>query len=107
MNSALLDKLKQFVEEEPNDPFNWYALALEYLKSDRAQALNIFTQLIARHPDYLPSYYQAGVLYSEQNQPEDAKTIFKKGIAIAKAQQEAKTAMELQQALQALIDYEE
>ena len=35
-----LGQLKQFVAEEPDDPFNAYALALEYLKTDPKESVH-------------------------------------------------------------------
>ena len=50
-----LEQLRQFAAEEPHDPFNHYALALEYLKTNPREAENLFEQLLQQHPEYLPT----------------------------------------------------
>lgn len=57
MNSERIKLLEQYVEDDPNDPFNLYALALEYQKQNPAKAGKLFELLLAKHPDYLPTYY--------------------------------------------------
>ena len=56
MNRLL--QLQKFYEEDPNDPFNLYGLALEISKNDREQGYTLFQQLISGFPDYVPAYYQ-------------------------------------------------
>lgn len=102
MNTARLDKLKQFTEEEPDDPFNWYALAMEYLKFDRSRALEILNELIRNHPSYLPTYYQAGLLQAAHGNPDEARRILEHGWTLAQKQQDGKTARELRAAIEAL-----
>ena len=42
MNQFRLEQLRNFYEEEPNDPFNVYALATELLKFDLQAATKCF-----------------------------------------------------------------
>jgi tetratricopeptide (TPR) repeat protein len=91
-----LEQLRQFAEDDPKDPFNLYALALEYLKSDKSEAGKIFDRLLLEHETYLPTYYQAANLMEQQGQRESALMILEKGIALAKHQNEIKTQRELQ-----------
>jgi hypothetical protein len=60
--STRLDTLLQFYKEEPDDPFNIYALAMEYQKTDVKKALDHFALLLQNHDSYLPTYYQAAKL---------------------------------------------
>ena len=46
--STRLDTLLQFYHDDPNDPFNSYALAIEFLKSDIAKAKHYFEKTIKR-----------------------------------------------------------
>ena len=98
-----LDQLHQFLQEEPGDPFNLYALALEYQKTDKIKAKELFDQLLKQHETYIPAYYHAGVLYMELNKNDRAQEIFETGIAEAKKQNETKTMRELQMLLDELI----
>lgn len=91
-----LDQLLQFLQEEPDDPFNLYALALEYQKTDKIKAKALFDQLLLRHESYLPVYYHAGALYMELNSNDRALQIFEKGIEEAKRQHDPKAMRELQ-----------
>ena len=99
MNSVRIKMLEQFIADDPNDPFNHYALALELMKSDKIQAKKIFDQLIASHPEYVPSYYQAGLLYLEISLNEEAVKIIEQGIAEARKQNNTKAASELRSLL--------
>ena len=91
-----LEQLAQFLQEEPDDPFNIYALALEYQKTDTTKAKALFDQLLEKHPTYIPAYYHAGNLYVTLNHIEDAIAIFEKGIAEARKQNAMKALRELQ-----------
>lgn len=99
MNSERIKMLEQFVAEDPTDPFNRYALALEVAKSDRHKAKEIFDQLIASHPDYVPAYYQASLTYLELSLNKEAASIIEVGIAQAKKQNNLKAANELRSLL--------
>ncbi len=65
--------------EDPTDPFNRYALALELAKSDKQKAKEVFDQLILFNPDYVPAYYQAALLYIELSLDEEATKIVEAG----------------------------
>lgn len=103
MNSPRIDQLKRFLEEDPNDPFNWYALALEYVKTDPQEAVRLFTKLLTEYKSYIPTYYQAGQLYLALDDPDTAADIWRTGIAEARAQQDHKAAGELQTVLDELL----
>ena len=104
MDQERLVLLKQFVEEEPKDPFNWYALALEEAKRDSMRATEIFEHLMTNHPDYLPAYYHAGSLHLSLGDTDKAKEILKTGFNLAKRMGEQKTAQELYTLLTEVID---
>src|ERR1041385_5972742 len=95
MNSVRIKMLEQFIADDPNDPFNYYALALELMKSDKPEAKKIFDQLINSYPEYVPSYYQAALLYLELSLNEEVIKIIESGIAEAKKQNNVKAASEL------------
>lgn len=104
MNNERIQQLIRFVQEEPNEPFNIYALAMEYMSSQPAQARFYFDQLLAEHPTYLPTYYHAAALYAELDERERAAELYEKGILLARAQQNQKTLQELERAQQAFDD---
>lgn len=99
MHSPRLAQLKQFLEEEPHDPFNWYALALEYMKSDLPKAHALFATILIDFPDYIPVYYQAGMVALALNDEQKARLIFENGIRCAQLKNDLKAAGELRSAL--------
>ncbi len=104
MNQERLSLLKQFVEEDPNDPFNWYALGLEESKKDTFKALELFEYVMKNHPGYLPVYYHAANLYLSTGNGGRAKEILNEGITLAKKNGKQKTMQELNTLLNEVLD---
>lgn len=96
-------QLQQYVDEDPADPFNLYALALEYQKTDERKAVDIFNRLCQEHAEYIPTYYQLGKLYQALAKNEMALQVFEKGIEMASKQNDSKALRELQTAKQELL----
>ena len=107
MNIERVNLLTQFLAEEPNNPFNLYALAMEYRTANPEMTQFYFDQLLTQHPDYLPTYYHAASLYAELNERHKATDLYEKGIRLAQTQQNQKTLLELQRAKRAFEDEEE
>ncbi|ACT92488.1 hypothetical protein [Dyadobacter fermentans] len=95
MNNSLLANLIAFYQEDPADPFNAYALAIEYVKSDAAEAERYFDLLLEKHKDYLPTYYHAGAFFAALGRIEKAEEIYQKGVQLAVIQKNAKAHREL------------
>jgi len=104
MKNVLLESLLTFYMEDPADPFNIYALALEYSKTDSIEAGKYFEKLLAEHAGYLPTYYHAGELFIQLGDLAKAEGIYKKGIGIALNQGNNKTHQELVRAYRNLLD---
>ncbi|WP_370086143.1 tetratricopeptide repeat protein [Ekhidna sp.] len=100
MNSERISLLKQFIADEPSNPFNKYALAMEYYEESPDEALNLLRSVLSDHPDYLPSYFKAAHLLWENEDWDEAEEIFKKGIELAERQQDEKATLELKSAYQ-------
>lgn len=99
-----LELLRQFVVEEPQDPFNHYALATELLKFDKAESKLIFENLLGKHPDYLATYYHLGALYVEIGENQLAEKTFIGGIELANKIGNEKTLKELKGIYQMFLD---
>lgn len=99
-NLDRLELLKEFAKEEPENPFNWYALAIEYLSIEPNESEKYFNKLLNSFEAYLPTYYTAASFFSEQQNLEKAKETFEKGITLAQEKQEFKTLQELKNAYQ-------
>jgi len=102
MNHSRIDLLEKFISEDPADPFNYYALALEYLQTNPAKATELFDQVLSDYPDYLPVYYTAGTFYAETSNDIKAMEILNKGVDLARRKSDLKALRELQNALQNL-----
>lgn len=100
--TSRIEQLTQFTREDPTDAFNWYALALEYKKTDIRKAIEIFDRLLTDHGEYVPTYYQLGRLRQEVGQNEEAHRVFQKGVEQARKQGDYKALHELMAAIQDL-----
>lgn len=99
-NLDRLQLLRDFIEEEPENPFNYYALALELREKEPNEAVFLFDFILENHADYLPVYFPAAHFFAELNQIQKVKEIFEKGIALAELKKETKTLKELKNAFQ-------
>jgi len=104
MKNSLLENLIAFFEEDPNDPFNIYALALEYQKTDTSKAELYFNILLDQHPDYLATYYSAAAFFAAEGANEKAEKIYQKGIDLALHMKNTKTHQELVRAYRFFLD---
>jgi tetratricopeptide (TPR) repeat protein len=95
--------LQKFVEEDPGDPFNLYALALEYLGSDQLKARAFFDTLLQDHKAYLPTYYHAAKLFQDLGEKERAKRTYEDGISLARNLNDGKALRELRSAFDELM----
>lgn len=101
--STRLDILLKFYDDDPNDPFNIYALAIEYQKSDLVKARAYFEKLLSEHPHYVPTYYHAAKLFQDIGEVDRAISTYEKGIEVAKSQNDTKAARELKSAYDELM----
>ena len=99
-NSERVSLLREFIQEEPENPFNRYALALEIKEIDPDEAAELFTFLLLNHSSYLPVYFPSAHFFFELGQIEKAREIFERGIALAREKKEQKTLNELHNAYQ-------
>ena len=110
MQTTRLNKLMEFLESDPNDPFIVYALATEYnAQNDYTKALVYYLQLVDKHPDYVGTYYHLGKLYEKQQQSEAAIKTYKDGMAAARRKNDNHAFSELQGAYNSAmgLDYED
>jgi tetratricopeptide (TPR) repeat protein len=110
MQSTRLQKLLEFYNNEPNDPFLKYALATEYIAiNDFNSALIYFEDLISNHKDYVGTYYHLGKLYEKLGRKEDAIATYQQGMTIARAARDNHAFSELQGVYNSAmgLDYED
>ena len=82
-----IEKLKQFIAQNPLDHFSKHALAMEYVKlGDDKAAKGLLESILAADPGYIGSYYHLGKLLERIGEAETAKQVYESGIEIARKQ---------------------
>jgi len=98
-----LARLRALAEENPQDRFARYGLAMELVNQGRLeQALVEFLGLISLDPDYVATYFQAGQTLERLNRLQEARDVYSHGIEVAGRRGDAKTRSELESALELL-----
>src|ERR1051325_10906711 len=99
-----IEILKGFLEDNPNDSFSRYALALEYVKLEQNDdAVREFETVKKKDPDYVATYYQLGQLYQKLGKTHEAEKTLRRGITVASKAGDEQTRSELEAALEALL----
>jgi hypothetical protein len=99
-NLDRIELLKGYCKAEPEDPFNFYALALEYRELDKTAAAELFDFVLTTFPNYLPVFFPAAHFFYEQAALQKAKKLFESGLALAHVLQDEKAKKELANAYQ-------
>lgn len=103
MDKTRLESLRESLENNPDDTFARYALALELSNAGQAEeAGEHFDYLLRRHPDYSATYFQAGMFLASQGRREEARQVFTKGVEVTGRQGNSHAQSELQRALDEL-----
>ena len=100
---------KEFIiselKDNPQDPFNQYLMALEYIKeNNRVEAISIFDNIYNTSPNYLPAYYIYALNLIELKSFKEAQLIIEKGIQLANSTNKEKVKNELSQLLDLYFD---
>jgi len=103
--SQRLEYLEELIAESPEDPFPHYCLCLEIDIGDVDKKRMAWEKMLSDFPDYLPSYYHAGISNYHSGEKSKAINVWNKGIEIAINQKDRHTLSELRSVLQnALVD---
>ncbi|HKD05298.1 MAG TPA: tetratricopeptide repeat protein [Bryobacteraceae bacterium] len=103
MGNPRLDVLRSMVEQQPDNAFSRYGLAMEYLKGgDLEGAAQEFDQLLARNPTYAAAYFHGGQTLEKLGKLDEARAFYRKGIEVTAASGDSHTQSELTAALQML-----
>jgi Tfp pilus assembly protein PilF len=98
-----IERLKEFLEKDPNDSFVQHALALEYVKSgDDNTARSLFERLLAANENYIGSYYHLAKLLERVGDTDGAISTYEKGMEKAKAAKDNHSYSELRSAYEEL-----
>ena len=100
-----IEKLREMLVAEPDDPFLKHALALENMKiGEVAEARRLFEEVLTSNPGAVGSYYQLGKLLVGLGETQLAVGWYEKGMAAAKAAGERRAYNELQSAYDELAN---
>ena len=103
--SSRLEQLLAMLQEDPNDAFLRYAIAVEYsVAGNTAEAIARIESLISDQPGYLGAYYKLGQLHEAAGAHEKALDVYRRGAVVAKAQGNTKTLGEINTAILLLED---
>src|ERR1700733_15948514 len=103
MSHSRIAQLEAMLAETPDDAELRYFVAMEHLSDgDTDTALRYFEQLLAKSPDYVPTYVQAGQLYHRLDREAQARTTYQAGIAAARLKGDFHAAGEMEGFLDAL-----
>ena len=107
MQISRLEKLLEFLKNEPDDAFLKYALATEYLRLNQTDtALAYYEGLVNTHPNYVGTYYHLGKLYEALGRREDAIKTYETGMKVTREQRDNHAFSELQAVYNELVDDE-
>lgn len=97
-----LASIRTYVDSNPDQPFPRYGLAMEYSKLGLlTEAEAEFQELRRRHPDYIATYYQLGMVLTRLDRVAEARSAWQEGIQQSLAKGDTHTAGELEAALAA------
>lgn len=98
-----LEQMLSFLEQDPNDSFSRYAVALEYMsRREYDLAKHYLMELRQRDPDYVATYYQLGQVHSAMEQWDDAEEAYAAGIVVGRKMNDLHAVSELQAAIDEL-----
>jgi tetratricopeptide (TPR) repeat protein len=98
--SARLDTLRSLLEQDPKNSFLRYGLAMELLNTGQTEdAVIQFRTLIAADPHYTAAYFHGGRALEQLGRIDDARAIYREGIAMTSRTGDDHTRGELEGAL--------
>ena len=99
-----IEKILEFLNQQPKDNFLRHALALEYIKiGEDLKAKDIFIEILEEAPDYIGSYYHLAKMLEKLQDRSAAIEWYEKGMAAAKLAKDDHAYRELQAAYEDLV----
>jgi tetratricopeptide (TPR) repeat protein len=95
-----METLRGLLEQDPANSRFRYMLAMELVNTgDLSAAVGEFTALLEKDPTYGAGYYHGGQTLEKLGRVEDARALYRRGIAATGQSGDAHTQSELQGAL--------
>ena len=99
-----IERIIEFLNQQPKDNFLRHALALEYIKiGEEQKAQDLFIAVLTDAQDYIGSYYHLAKCLERMNDKEAAIKWYEQGMAAAKEAKDNHAYSELQAAYEELI----
>ncbi len=100
MSEGRVIHLKRVLEEREDQPFPFYALALEYKNlGELENSQKFFEETLKRFPDYVPTYYHYGQLLEILGEYKQARDIYTTGIEVSTQAEDDHAVAELRSVL--------
>ena len=108
MQKNRIAQLEQMYNENPEDIFVRYALALEYASSGKKNiAIDNLKAILDIDKKYLAAYYQLGKIYESIGKIRDAGEVYAQGVQIALEKGDKRTMSELKAAFEGVSGIED
>jgi Tfp pilus assembly protein PilF len=99
-----IERLKEFLNANPDDSFVQHALALEYIKiGEEHKAKELFENILSIDENYIGTYYHLAKLLERTGEKEAAISTYERGMKKAKEGGDHHSYSELQSAYEDLI----
>ncbi len=103
MAANRLETIKRMLEEDPNNSFLRYGLAMEHRNAGELEAAAAeFRKVIAANPDYVAAYFHGGQVLERLARVEEARALYQSGIEASLRTGDAHARSELEAALSLL-----
>ena len=103
MAEARRKQIEAMLAEDPDDAFLRYGLAMEYVsEGNHEEALSCLQDLVRVAPNYVPAYQQAGQALQRLDREEEARTMYRAGITVARKEGNTHAADEMERFLDAI-----
>lgn len=101
--SKRLETIERMIANRPEDPFGWYAKAMELRSLGRPEeSLAAFAEVERRFPGYVPTYLMAAQLAAVLGRRDEARAWAERGLVQARTKGDAHALSELQSFLGSL-----
>jgi len=99
-----IERIIEFLNQQPKDNFLRHALALEYIKlGELVKAKDLFIEVLTESPNYIGSYYHLAKCLVDLQEIEAAIQWYEKGMAAAKLAKDEHAYRELLAAYEDLV----
>ncbi|MFN3321949.1 MAG: tetratricopeptide repeat protein [Bryobacteraceae bacterium] len=103
MPNDRIETLKQLLEQDPNNSFVQYGLAMEYANTGSLEeAVAAYRRLLEVNPDYCAAYYHGGQALEKLGRIEEARELYERGIEATTRAGDLHTRSEIQAVLDIL-----